>query len=261
MRRWWQNEAFWRDMGPFLFPDAAWKAAYDDLDEVIELLEVEPGDRILDLGCGPGRFLLPLVQRGFDVLGVEHCATFRRMARERATKHQAELNIRALDILNAVETHIIEAQEGGESPQPVELAHQLGLGTFNAVLDVFALVGYHQSPLVDAVLMQVLLQTLRPGGWILVQSRDPQMTTGTVKHTSGAGGICIEQRRYDRASRVMSTAWTAYQNGRQRALQSRVRVYSQEDLRELLEFAGFTEVSSWASRSEERVTVIGKRPV
>ena len=96
---------------------------------------------------------------------------------------------------------------------------------------------------------------------MVVQCRNPQMTTGTVRHTNGAGGVCIEQRRYDRASRLMSTSWTAVHKGRQRALQSQVRVYQQSDLTELLQFAGIVDVQSCASRAEERVTVIGKRPV
>ena len=30
-----------------------------------------PGDRVLELLCGSGRFLVPFVQRGFDITGVD----------------------------------------------------------------------------------------------------------------------------------------------------------------------------------------------
>ena len=156
MRQWWQNELFWRDIGPFLFPDAAWKTAKDDLDEVVELLEVEPSERILDLGCGPGRFLLPLVERGFEVVGVEHCATFRRMARQRAAELGHAVDIRPVDMLGAIESHMRSAREQGIAPSPAGLMEELELGIFDAVLDIFALIGYHESPVVDAILLQWL---------------------------------------------------------------------------------------------------------
>ena len=260
MARWWQDEGFWKAIGPFLFPQSVWDFAAEDVTEVIELTEVEPGDRILDLGCGPGRYMLPLVSAGFDVLGVEQCAAFRRAARQRAQAQGHELTIRSLDVLAAVEAHASEAQQSGNAPDPCQLAVELELGSHDAVLDIFALVGYHDSPLVDAILVQVMLYLLNPGGWLMVQTRDPQLTTGTIKHADGKGGMCVEQRRYDRTSRLMSTQWTVHSRGRQRALQSRVRVYQQNDLRGLLEFAGFEEVVSWGSRSDERVTVIGRRP-
>lgn len=38
---------------------------------VVDLLEVEPGHRVLDLFCGIGNFSLPLARRGAAVLGVE----------------------------------------------------------------------------------------------------------------------------------------------------------------------------------------------
>jgi SAM-dependent methyltransferase len=40
--------------------------------------------RILDLGCGPGRDLVDFQRRGHDVVGLDGCAAFVQMARERS---------------------------------------------------------------------------------------------------------------------------------------------------------------------------------
>jgi 23S rRNA (uracil1939-C5)-methyltransferase len=67
----------------------------------IELLEVGPGDRVLDLYCGLGNFTLPLARRAGAVVGVEGeaglieraRANARRNGIENATFHVADLSV------------------------------------------------------------------------------------------------------------------------------------------------------------------------
>ena len=42
-----------------------------EVDFLVELLGLEPGMRVLDVGCGPGRPALALARRGISVLGVD----------------------------------------------------------------------------------------------------------------------------------------------------------------------------------------------
>lgn len=53
--------------------------------KALELLEPEPGDRVLDLFCGIGNFSLPLARQCGEVLGVEGEATLVRRAADNAT--------------------------------------------------------------------------------------------------------------------------------------------------------------------------------
>lgn len=55
-----------------------------EIDALIERLGLEPGARILDVGCGPGRHANELGRRGFKVHGVDISETFLDVARKDA---------------------------------------------------------------------------------------------------------------------------------------------------------------------------------
>src|SRR5206468_1805329 len=52
----------------------------------------QPG-RLIDLGCGTGRLLVPFAQRGYWVLGVDLSAEMLAVARRRATEAQAPVQL------------------------------------------------------------------------------------------------------------------------------------------------------------------------
>jgi SAM-dependent methyltransferase len=51
---------------------------------LVDALGLQPGMRVLDAGCGPGRHALTLARRGIDVVGVDRSADFIALAREHA---------------------------------------------------------------------------------------------------------------------------------------------------------------------------------
>ncbi|OWY63144.1 hypothetical protein B7486_54685 [cyanobacterium TDX16] len=47
---------------------------------LVEVLGLEPGQRLLDVGCGPGRHARALARRGIEVVGLDVSSTFTRLA-------------------------------------------------------------------------------------------------------------------------------------------------------------------------------------
>lgn len=101
------NDRYWFDriadfLGPAYLRNAFTKGTDQEVDFLVGELRLEPGMRVLDVGCGPGRHALALARRGFEVVGVDHSAEFVRLAREAAATAGlattfVELDVRDLD--------------------------------------------------------------------------------------------------------------------------------------------------------------------
>ncbi len=61
------------------------KGTVDEVDHVIDALGLEPGERVLDVGCGTGRHAHELSRRGIEVHGVDISQRFVDIARSRAS--------------------------------------------------------------------------------------------------------------------------------------------------------------------------------
>ncbi|ABI56703.1 23S rRNA (uracil(1939)-C(5))-methyltransferase RlmD [Alkalilimnicola ehrlichii MLHE-1] len=57
------------------------------VDQALDLLAVEPGQRVLDLFCGLGNFTLPLARRASEVVGVEGAEALVERGRENALRN------------------------------------------------------------------------------------------------------------------------------------------------------------------------------
>jgi SAM-dependent methyltransferase len=84
-----RREEHWFDdladfLGPAYLRNAFTKGTEQEVGFLVDALGFEPGMRVLDVGCGPGRHSLALARRGFEVVGVDYSAEFVRLAAEAA---------------------------------------------------------------------------------------------------------------------------------------------------------------------------------
>jgi len=64
------------------------KGTEQEVDALIDLLGVSPGQRLLDVGCGTGRHSHAFAARGFDVVGVDISPKFVEVANDRAGQNE-----------------------------------------------------------------------------------------------------------------------------------------------------------------------------
>lgn len=74
------------------------KGTEQEVDFLVEVLTLEPGMRVLDVGCGPGRHSLALARRGIAVVGVDHSPEFVQLARDSAHEHGLAAEFVELDV-------------------------------------------------------------------------------------------------------------------------------------------------------------------
>jgi SAM-dependent methyltransferase len=77
-------EAVAEHAGPAYLRYSFTKGTAQEIDFLVDALELEPGDRVLDVGCGPGRHAHELARRGIRVHGVDISERFVRLAMESA---------------------------------------------------------------------------------------------------------------------------------------------------------------------------------
>jgi len=73
-----------------------------EVDFLVDALQLTPGMRVLDVGCGPGRHSLALSRRGLDVLGVDHSPEFVALARDAAAGEGLGARFEELDVRELV---------------------------------------------------------------------------------------------------------------------------------------------------------------
>jgi SAM-dependent methyltransferase len=71
-------------VGPAYLRNAFTKGTVQEVDFLVDALELRPGMRVLDAGCGPGRHALELARRGISVVGVDTSPDFVALARAAA---------------------------------------------------------------------------------------------------------------------------------------------------------------------------------
>src|SRR5262249_30976678 len=62
-------------------------------DDLVALAQLEPGARLLEIGCATGKATRPLLERGFSVVCVELGGELAEQARRNLAGHQVEVNV------------------------------------------------------------------------------------------------------------------------------------------------------------------------
>ena len=74
------------------------KGTDQEIDFLADALALDPGMRVLDVGCGPGRHTLALARRGIEALGVDRSPEFLELARDAAASEGLPATFEQIDV-------------------------------------------------------------------------------------------------------------------------------------------------------------------
>jgi SAM-dependent methyltransferase len=221
-REWFDDDAFWVDLYPFMFPEQRFAAAPADADKLVRLASPH-GKAVLDLCCGPGRFSIALAAKGFVVTGVDRTAFLLEQARARAAAAGATIEWIQADMRNFVRP-----------------------AAFDVVISMFTSFGYFDDKQDDLRVLRNILTNLKPGGACVIdvmgKERVARGFQATTSESLADGTLLVERHEiFDDWTRIRNES-TLIRDGRAKTFTFHHTLYSGQELRDRLEWAGFPDV-------------------
>jgi SAM-dependent methyltransferase len=213
-------------------------------------LDLQPGQRVLDLCCGQGRHAVLLASLGLDVTGLDLSEQYLALTRAAAETHHVSLETVHADMREI----------------PYE-AH------FDAVVNMFSSFGYLESEAEDARVLDSIFRALKPGGRVLLDllNRDWVVDNYVQNdwHRGDDGTLYLEHRELDLLTSRNHVTFTAIgPDGRQREIVGHhIRLYTLREVAGMLEAAGLAFEAVYGGFGGEpygidtrRTIVVARRP-
>ncbi|HVT07555.1 MAG TPA: methyltransferase domain-containing protein [Polyangia bacterium] len=206
---------------PFLRPDQTLR----EVEFVAAALKCPPGGELLDIGCGYGRHAIELVQRGFNVTGLDLSLPLLIRAADEAQRRALSVNFVHADMR--------------------EMAFEKQFDGAYCMLTSF---GYFDE---DANLRvaERIARALKPGARLLLDIVNRDYIVGDLPVRvwwEGTGCVVLEEVDFNfHTSRINTHRSIVFEDGRQLEQELSIRAYSLHEIGRLLRQAGFrvTDVS------------------
>ena len=140
-------------MGPAYLRYSFTKGTEQEVAFLVDTLHLQPGMRILDVGCGPGRHSLSLAAQGINVVGVDISQTFVDLATEEANRR------------SVTDHAVFQRSDARELPFSNEFDVALSLCQGG-----FGLVGRSEDGAADGSVLTGMARALKPGGVLVVSA-------------------------------------------------------------------------------------------
>ena len=222
MPDWHETDAFWEDFYPVMFHDGRWEAARSEVDGILSLSGIEPGARILDVCCGPGRHSLELARRGHVVTGIDRTASYIVEARDRASQAGLDLDLRVGDVRALSETT-----------------------SYDATISIYSSIGYFDDVKERSFLAKVYGCIRDPGVFVLDTVGKEIVISGFKEQNTEeiSEGLVLEENRKAAPDwSWIENRWTLTCGDVFKAGTWRTRLYSGPEISAALQDVGFASV-------------------
>jgi 2-polyprenyl-3-methyl-5-hydroxy-6-metoxy-1,4-benzoquinol methylase len=194
------------------------------VDNMLAVLGLSPGARVLDLACGKGRHSRYLAQQGYDVTGVDISANSISYARQFEEEHLAFYQ------------H--------------DMRHLFRANYFDAVINMFTSFGYFLKESDHLHIVQNISKGLKPGGMLLIDFFNAVWVRKNLTPTEAKtiGGVTFHMQKTIRGNHVYKNIEFEAE-GKPFKFQERVRLFELADFMALFEQTGIRLVRTYGDYS------------
>lgn len=222
--QWYEDDSLWNSFYDCLFSEDSFGRAAGDVSRLLELTGVGAG-AVLDLGCGPGRFSIPLARAGFHVTAVDLSPFLLERAREREAGSGEP-------VVEWVRADMREFQREA---------------AFDLAVSMMTSFGYFEDPADDMRVLENVCHSLVPGGAFLLDLVGKEWLCRNIQpvHLTefDDGRLLIERPRLDDNLTWIDNEWILVDGDQVVRHEWGYRMYSGQELADRLFAAGFDEVS------------------
>lgn len=219
---WHEDDTFWETFEEMMFSHRRWEVTPVEVDSIVSLLNIQPGIRVLDLGCGPGRHSLELARRGYHVIGVDRTRKYLDDAVEKAKKE--DLNVE----------FICEDMRTFCRPD-----------TFDVVINMFTSFGYFEDPEEDRHVVTNIYRSLKSGGVLLLETNGKEVLARIFLERNWEevdGVIVLQERKVSQNWGWMWNRWILLKGNERIEGELSHRLYSATEIVSLMKECGFASV-------------------
>jgi len=248
---WFADREYWDSNRSFIWSEKRVRMSGTAAGYISRLLQMKPGDDVLDLACGFGRHSLQLARSGHRVTGVDLDPGLIAEASEKARDMGIEARFLVADMRDFMEP-----------------------GSFDHIIIMYNSFGYFEDAEDDAEVVSNCHENLRSGGRLLLQATPREFVraarpSGRSRHwyEEKDGAIRLEETEVDRDWTWNTTRWILIVEGERKEFSYGMRLYSTEEYLQLLSDSGFSSIVPYGDlggkpyvKGEDRLTIVAVKP-
>ena len=219
---WFEDEEFWRELYPYMFPAERFAVAGEQVDQILALSSFS-GSKVLDLCCGPGRHAVEFARQGLEVTGVDRSRFLLDRARERASDAGATVEW-VLD----------------------DMRRFCRPGAFDLACSIFTSFGYFEDEQDDLRVLRNVHESLTADGVLVMEliakERLARNWQNALVSEFPDGAVLLQRPIVKNDWRRIRNEWVLLKDGSYRTFCFEHTIYSGRELQDRLIACGFARV-------------------
>jgi len=198
------------------------QSSRQEAEQIISLLQLQPGMSICDLCCGVGRHSVELGRLGYNVTGVDRTGLYIEKAKKKAKEQ--DLNIR----------FVHEDMRSFCKPD-----------SFDAVMNILTSFGYFENAADDKRVLENVYKSLKRDGKFVIDIVGKEILARIFQEKrwhEEDGTIVLEEAKLSEDWSLIENRWIIIRDGSRDEFRFTLRLYSAAQLGELLKSCGFRAV-------------------